>query len=470
MERVKAIVLITCDELTREALSFCGNEAIRTRNLDRLCETSTEFERMYTTSPWCLPARCSMATGRYPHQNGAYSNFRPCPLDAGVPNLFRLLKKEGYYTAMFGKCHFSPVPYGETRPDRTLPYESFYSYYKSLGIDELVLQDGKQVSVWFYDDYAKMLEEKGLLSIYRQAVWDRESKKVFPFPLETGLHPDLWIGRQAAEFVRQNRQDQAFLWLSFSGPHYPLDPPREYLDRVDAGKIGKRRWKDGEFLSPSRIHHTSFYGEGGIDGCGPAPGHACMNYDAEYWERFRAYYLATVSVIDDAIGEVLAEVERRYGDDALILFTADHGEMFGNHGLWGKNSCAYEDVWHIPLLVRFPGQKKKAVRGELVNTTDILPTILEAAGGATAETSGQSLYHPVRREVTFAEGEGFLAVTDGIGKYVYSRRGNVTKQEFFDLDKDAGEYDDFSGETDGYEKQLWLRQKALEHLMADALP
>ena len=163
MKKTKAILLITCDELAKESLSCYGNEAIHTDILDQLCRNSTEFVNMYTTSPWCLPARCSLLTGTYPHQNRAYSNFRDCPLNPEMPNLFRMMKQENFHTAMFGKCHFAPVPYKMVKADQTLPYEAFRDYYKSLGMDYLVLEDGKQVSVWFYDDYASELEKRGLL-------------------------------------------------------------------------------------------------------------------------------------------------------------------------------------------------------------------------------------------------------------------------------------------------------------------
>ncbi len=78
-----AIILITCDELKKDTLSCYGNRSITTGNIDRLKEMGTDFERAYTVSPWCLPARCSILTGLYPHNSGAYSNFRPCPLDKG---------------------------------------------------------------------------------------------------------------------------------------------------------------------------------------------------------------------------------------------------------------------------------------------------------------------------------------------------------------------------------------------------
>lgn len=470
MEKTKAIILITCDELTREALSCYGNRAVETKNLDRLCRESTEFLNMYTTSPWCLPARCSMLTGLYPHQNRAYSNFRPCPLDPAMPNLFGLLKKENYHISMFGKCHFAPVPYKDTRADQTLSYEAFRSYYKSLGIDTLVLEDGKQVSVWFYDDYARKLEKEGKLAVYRKKIWNQDNGKVFAFPGEAASHPDAWVGARAADYIKSNTEPYLFAWVSFSGPHYPFDPPEEYLKCVDRAATGERRQKKDEFLNEDRIHHDSYYGEGGIDGCAAAPGHACKNYTEEYWENMRCAYLANVKLIDDAVGRILEETEKKYGQDALILFTADHGEMFGNHGLWGKNNCFYEDVWHIPLFVKFPGQKEGTVRTELVNTTDLLPTCLEAAGRKCATGSGQSLYRTVDRDVTFAEGEGYIAATDGTCKFVHVQKEGCSCREFIDLETDPDEFVNKIHEKETMKKQTRLQEHMIRHLMPEVLP
>ena len=152
MKNRPSIVLITCDELNKDVLSCFGGRTISTPCIDSIAQNGTTYENCYTASPWCLPARCSILTGLYPHNSGAYSNFRKCALDQGITNLFGSLKEGGYHTAVFGKCHFAPVPYSETRPDKTLPYDEFKEYYMSLGMDHLELDNDKQVSVWFYDD------------------------------------------------------------------------------------------------------------------------------------------------------------------------------------------------------------------------------------------------------------------------------------------------------------------------------
>ncbi len=469
----KAIILITCDELNKNVLGCCGGQAVETPWIDSLARDGVDYGNCYTTSPWCLPARCSIMTGLYPHHSGAYSNFRKCALDNGLPNLFTSMKKGGYHTSVFGKCHFAPVPYGETRADRTLPYDSFKTYYESLGIEHLELEDDKQVSVWFYDDYSKELEKAGYLKAYRDAVWNESYQKVFPFPGPSEWHPDAWVGRKAAEYIRQyNCEKPLFAWVSFSGPHYTFDAPEEYLAQVDTNRLPSRKRREGELEGTDRIHHDSYYGgiNANIDGSRTAEGHACQNYPEEYWKRLQTAYCANVKLIDDWVGEILRAVSEKYGDNAMVIFTADHGEMLGNHGLWGKHNCAYEEVWKIPLLIRYPGQKEGKTDKRLVNSTDFLPTCLDVAGISVPPCDGHSLCDTGwSREYTFAEGEGFLAVTDGTCKYVHVQKGTENGREFLDLETDPGEFENKAMLEACQEKKARLQEKLVEHLLPSVL-
>ncbi len=468
-----AILLITCDELNRDALSYYGNTAIDTPNIDAIAENGVSFDNAHTVSPWCLPARCAMLTGRYPHKSGAYSNFRKCPLDNGLPNLFTRLKTADYRVTMFGKCHFAPVPYGETRPDVTLPYDSFKDYYLSLGLDHLDLEDDKQVSVWFKDDWAKETEQDGTLKAQRDAVWNPSYQKVYPFPGKEEHHPDLWVAQKAEDYIKAYcDEDPLVAWVSFSGPHYPMDPPQRYIDMVKTENLRPVSKREGELDGEDRIHHRSYHGGGNIDGAGPAKDNACKNYSQEYWDNMRTYYHANVKLIDDGIGRVVAAAKEKYGDNLLIIFTADHGDMLGDHGLWGKHNCAYRQVWSIPLFVDFPGGEQAGTRnGALVNTCDLLPTCLQAAG-VTAEPplDGVSLYSPSKRTYTFAEGEGFLAVTDGRYKYVHVEKRGEHFREFMDTRDDPEEFENRIADK-GYAADLArLREAVIDHLLGSVLP
>lgn len=478
-------MLITADELLRESLSCYGNRAISTPHLDALAAAGTRFDTAYTVSPWCLPARCSMLTGLLPHNSGAYSNFRPSPIGDGLPNIYTELKALGYTTSHVGKCHYLPVPYSQTQPDKTLPYESTRNAYKALGIDYLALQDDKQVSVWFYDDYSRELEEAGYLKAYRDATWlGKKNGRVFDFPGPAEWHPDSWVGRKAVDYLQTCGNDQPpFLWVSFSGPHYPFDAPALYLDLVDMSRDWPRRQVAGEFDDSGRIHYSSYHGPGGIDGCAGAMDDACKNYTDEYWREMRHHYYANVLQIDDWVGEIMQEIQSRFGEDTLIVFTADHGEMLGNHGLWGKHNCAYEEVWGIPLLVKYPAAcegKPAPVENCIVTNLDVMATCLSVAGGSDVYGDGQDYRRLCRSSgysYVIAEGEGFVAVTDGSLKLVRiqqpTRRGHgesIVFSELYDRSVDADESRNLIALPEYAGCIAELRSVVLDKMMGDFLP
>ncbi|MFB9279009.1 sulfatase [Cohnella cellulosilytica] len=479
------LLFITTDELRKDALSCYGGQAVSTPHIDSIADGGIRFDRAYTNSPWCLPSRCAMLTGRYPHRSGAYSNFRKCELSTGVPNLLQGLRESGYRTSLFGKCHFSPVPYGETRADRTLPYEAFRDYYLSLGLDHLDLQDDKQVSVWFYDDYAKELDAAGYLEAYRRDTWDVEGKrrKVFPFPGPAEWHPDSWVGRKAEEYIESYDDDRPlFAWVSFSGPHYPFDAPAEYFDRVDMSKDRRFPALDGEFDDPRRIHYRSFHGPGNIDGANSAPEGATKHYSEPYWHDLRRSYYANMAQIDDWVGRILDTARRKLGDNVMVVFTADHGEMLGNHNLWGKHDCGYEDVLNVPLLVRYPAANPHSnpnpfagdsiVSRSVVQLIDLAPTFLSAAGQAEWESDGRDLRLSLEDggyRYTFAEGEGFIAVSDGAYKLVQTRKQGREYDELFDLAADPRETDNRIKLPEYVGELARLRNEIVNHFMAKVL-
>lgn len=468
-----AIVLITCDELKKDILGCYGGQAITTPSIDSLAESGTDYENCYTVSPWCLPARCSILTGRYPHHSGAYSNFRKCSLDNGMENLFFSMQNGGYHTSMFGKCHFAPVPYGKTRSDKTLPYDRIREYYMTLGIEHLELEDGKQVSVWFEDDYSKELEMAGYRKAYRDAVWNRDNQAVFPFPGPKEWHPDIWVGQRAVSYIRNYHEERPlFTWISFSGPHYVFDSPEEYLDRVDTEKLPPMKRREGELDDSRRIHHDSYHGgaNANADGCSHVLDRACKNYTSAYWNRLRRSYYANVKLIDDQVGDILKVISEKYGNNALIIFTADHGEMLGNHGIWGKHNCAYDEVWKIPLLIRYPGQNTVKKDYRLVNSTDFLPTCLKEAGIVGFPCDGQPLQNEKwQRKYTFAEGEGYLAVTDGRYKYVHVQKGSEQGRELLDKQIDPDEFENGIGKEENQPILAELRNQLIEHIMPSVL-
>ncbi|MBP3333104.1 MAG: sulfatase-like hydrolase/transferase [Clostridia bacterium] len=376
------ILLITTDEQHLRTLSCYGTKTETTPSIDALAERADVYDHAYTISPVCLPARCSIMTGLYPHNSGSVSNIFGASLSTQLPNLFTELKKVGYRTSLHGKCHFIPVPYPATRPNMTLEYEHFISYYRSLGMDTLDLQDDKNNSLWYYDDYAKELARKDMLkTCRREAHMTPSNQGCYDFPFESDMHPDAWVGNRAIEHINSASEcEPNFIWVSFSGPHYPIDTPKEYTERIDPEKMDARIYRDGEWDDESKYHRRGFHGPGTTEGSGSAKDHAQKNYSEEYWQSWRRRYLGNIALIDEKVGEIIDAARAKFGDDLFIIYTTDHGEMMGNHSLWGKNGSLFEDVLRIPLIIQKPGQRSGKRIEETVSSIDIFPTVLSAAG------------------------------------------------------------------------------------------
>ncbi len=463
-----AVLLITTDQLRRDALGCYGGGAVPTPNIDALAARGMVFDAAYSASPWCLPSRASLITGLYPRRHRAYSNFRTAGVDPVTPNVFQMLHELDYTISVIGKCHFAPVDYAGVRPDETLPYEDMRQFYLSLGIDNLDLQDDKQVSAWFQDDYAKELDDVGLLEAYRASIWTADNRKMFTFPGPAEWHPDRWVGRKARVRIQDAEENPQFIWMSFSGPHFPFDPPAEYLDRVDLSKVPLARSNGDELADPSRIHHQSRFGADGYW----IESDAGVTYDDEDWAKLRHYYYANVALIDDMVGEAVSAARARFGENLVIVFVPDHGEMLGNHGIWGKGYCFYEDVLRVPLILNGPDVTPGQRTTSLVSLTDIMPTILTSVGGEVAHAiDGASLNaRCVGHPLVWAEGQGFQMVTDGVHKLVNVRFGDRSWTEMYNLDSDPGELQSIAGQPKYAEIERDLQAAAALTLLATALP
>ncbi len=464
-----SILFITTDEQHRTTV-MQQNRPMPLPGINGLLSCSTVYENAYSVSPVCLPSRCSWMTGLYPHTSGCISNIMGATLPFKLPNLFSCLKEEGYKTSMHGKCHFIPVPYPATRGDITQEYEHFIHYYKSLGMDCLNLQDDKNNSLWYYDDYSKELENKGLLTKYREAFHGKYPDLELPeFPLESKYHPDSWVGDKTLEYLDGcNPTEPHFIWTSFSGPHYPMDAPKEYYDCVDMDKDFERIYKPGEWDDESKLHHNSYHGPGGTEGSGNAPGGAQKEFNDEYWKIWRKKYYANIVQIDSYIDKIISKANDIFGDNLLVIFTSDHGDLMGNHGLWGKNHSLHEDVLRVPLLVKYPNQCQKKTVTSQVSSLEVFPTILAEAGCRIPDLcDGVKLSDMVKqggRKYIISECDNRVAVIkDGykLCLNVYQPSNKLYK-ELYNLNIDPNEF------NNEYNNPKYLTQRdELHQILAD---
>jgi arylsulfatase A-like enzyme len=180
-----------------------------------------------------------------------------------------------------------------------------------------------------------------------------------------------------------------------------------------------------------------------------------------------------VAQIDEEIGKILRVVHEKMGDNVLLIFTCDHGEMLGNHRLWGKGRCGYEDVLNVPLFVRMPGQSEGHRSDALVSLIDIMPTCFAAVGAESPKTDGRNLELSLKDggyEYVFSESENFIVVTDGRYKYIHLRRNNSTQAELYDLESDPHEYQNQVHNPAYSDTLAMLRGAMVNQFLGDLLP
>jgi choline-sulfatase len=209
----------------------------------------------------------------------------------------------------------------------------------------------------------------------RGGVLDSSHDSVLP----TDAFEDVYIGRRSAEWIETIPDDFPWhLFVSFVGPHSPFDPPTEYADRYRDAEMPGAVQGSTE-AEPAWIRRKS------------------REMDPEKVAVTRRQYCGAIEVIDDQVGAILEALERRgMHENTYVIFASDHGEMLGDHGLYGK-SVAYESSLRVPLIAAGPEIEGGRVSDALVELIDVNPTICELAGLPPQENIDARSVAPVLR-------------------------------------------------------------------------
>ena len=186
--------------------------------------------------------------------------------------------------------------------------------------------------------------------------------------LPAELHQSTWIVDRTIEFIDRESERPFFAWCSFVDPHHPFNAPQAYRDQYNSAKFAEPVWREGELRQRSLYHrrrHDTDYAPWRTD-----------------WREYRAQYYAMISLIDDQIGRLIRHLEARgLAESTAIIFSSDHGEMLGDHGLPRKGLFHYEPLIRVPLLVYWPAEIARGLRQRgIVQSVDIAATILDLAG------------------------------------------------------------------------------------------
>jgi arylsulfatase len=443
------ILFLMADQHRGDTIGADGNQAIITPNLDRLAAEGARFRCAYTSVPSCTPARAGILTGLSPWHHGMLGYSRVA--EAYPKELPRMIRAAGYYTLGIGKMHFHPQ-------------RNTHGYHRTI-LDE----SGRVESPGFVSDYRRWFKEQApdLDPDATGIGWN--SHRAAPYALPERLHPTHWTGMEALEFLESYAGREPFLLkVSFARPHSPYDAPQRFWDMYRGVDLPERVLGDWceRHAQRGKPHSDSLW-QGDL---GP-----------EKPRLARHGYYGNVTFVDEQIGKMLAVLRKRgWLENTLILFTADHGDMLGDHHLWRK-TYAYEPSARIPLLIRWPDALCSAQRGQViaqpVELRDVLPTFLDAAGVefdpgdfdgrsmlelARGHAHGWRQYIDLEHATCYAPENNWTGLTDGRWKYVYYAPDG--RQQLFDLERDPHETRDLAPVPEYRETLKTWRQRMVDHL------
>ena len=400
MDRPPNILVVLSDEHTAAAAGWAGHPHVRTPHLDRLAAQGVSFDRAYTNSPMCVPSRLSLMSGRYVHQIGAWDNgVIPGPT---CRTWGHHLREAGYTSVIAGRTHFNG-------PDRL------------LGFDKRLTDD---LDFW--------LDHSGRPP-RRTPDWRRPSNShVTEQGAGDHIHTqhDIAATDAAVDFLRAPSEDPFLLYVGYMHPHFPLVAPLEFRALYDPADVVLPSVADQQHPVISLLRH-------GFRNDEPLTEEQIREATVCYW--------ALVSHLDHQIGRLLNAVP----DDTVVIYTSDHGEMAGQHGIWQKQ-CFYEPAVRIPLLLRHPAIARGRTDAH-VSLVDLLPTLRDIAGlESDPALPGHSLLDPMDRPVLseyHAQGmlDGGFMLQSGPWKYCYY--GPTNAPQVFNLDDDPLEQNDLSVDT-----------------------
>jgi choline-sulfatase len=446
------VLLIVSDQHHPRKAGYLGHPLLKTPNLDRIAGRGTHFTRAYCNTPVCGPSRISFMTGQYLHHSGLWSNG--VPWDGKARTFAHVLEENGIRNASRGKMD---VP-GE---HMSVGFSDFDEPIPRPAWKEWPLKSPARTKVPGFDNgfsYAFM----------SRPATTREDNLA-----EEGLDPDqLYIGKdggnaaivghgdhdqhvanQSIDWLRKHGQDGPWmLHVGFLNPHWPVICPRKFRDLYDAADIDM----PVDFnLRNQNLHPV-------LQAYQRAWGHFPEVRDEEHLREIIATYYGMISTMDDQVGQLLDELDRLgIADDTYVIYTSDHGDGCGEHGLFSKLS-PYEGSSGVPLLMSGPGVPQGEREDTAVSLIDVFPTILDMmdlrfTGDLQVTRPGTSLLplvrgeNHVRLDHVFCEYHGqffpeswYMIVKD---RYKYIHFMNAHPQ-LFDIIDDPGECSDLAGDPE----------------------
>jgi choline-sulfatase len=345
------ILIVMADQLTALALGCYGNATVKSPNIDRLAAQGVTFESAYSSSPLCTPARYAFMTGQNISQCGGYDNAAYMP--STMPTFAHYLRLMGYKTCLSGKMHF-------VGPDQLHGFEQRVTtdiYPADFGWIPDWTKPDERIDLWYHN--MSSVQQAGVSAITNQFAYDDE------------------VGTQAQRVIYDHARSEddrpLCLVTSFIHPHDPYATRQKYWDLYSDVEIPmptvSRPPADQQDAHNKRLEKVI-----DID--------AIDVSDTEIINARRAYY-GNVSYVDEWVGRLQDTLEEcGMTENTTIIFTADHGDMLGEFGLWYKMSFR-ESSCRIPMIIHNPTRFESGRVSQPVAQVDILPTLIDLAAEGT---------------------------------------------------------------------------------------
>ena len=377
------ILLITADQWRGDCLSAVGHQCVQTPNLDRLAADGVLFEQHFAQATPCGPSRASLYTGKYLHNHRSAVNGMP--VDSCHSNVALEARKAGYDPVLFGYTDIFSDPNQQPAGSAIPSFEGVLPGMVQVSPGETSVLPDSNALPWINDLKAKgysVLDE--MLSVFKPGE-NNGHGGLTSAPAQYRMEDSFtgFLTDEAIKYLSANKDQPWFVHLSFLAPHPPFIAPAPYHSMYDPAKVPepvravtvKEEAAQHPYLD-FYMHHQR--------GWGIHYNHESKNnlkLDDKDVLQARATYFGMMSEVDAHIGRLIAYLEEAgIYENTLVVFTSDHGEQLGDHWLFSKFAY-FDQSFHVPLIVRTPGQGVTCSRGHRVNAftenVDIMSTILE---------------------------------------------------------------------------------------------
>jgi arylsulfatase A-like enzyme len=376
------VILLFTDQHNKKVMGFDGHPDVITPNLDQLASESVIFDRAYCAQGICVPSRSSLMTGLHVRTMGFVNNGGRTSVMSDAVSMASIFKLNGYKTYAFGKRHLRDA-IGEG-----------WDVKKGHGFSPN--DDDNYVSWIERNGYAREFAEDWAAEFGKGPRGSSEFESEIPtadlgtriskLPEEYTM--EAYTAMETINTIKAhaNSDTAFFCWASFYRPHQPYNPLPRYMEMYDVSTWGEGTNKGSAIKKPASFYEPT-------ENLPPQlqdqrnGGNKVWNMDKAFedeqlWRNYIGGYYALVTEIDHHVGEILKALEENGLDqETIVVYTSDHGDFVGNHGMVEK--CAfgqnvYEDILNVPLIIKYPGKTGKGKRiGELVSLVDVLPTLID---------------------------------------------------------------------------------------------